>query len=101
MTCAKQVVTAQISGRSGRVYVGRNDCANPQEVCPRGDMPSNVGYHLCRDVCGQYGHAEVMAIKAAGDDACGGHLILMGHKAVCPTCMAACNAAEIATITVI
>ena len=100
MTCAKQVVEATIVGRSGRVYVGRNDCASPQEVCPRGDMPSNVGYHLCRDVCRQEGHAEVMAICAAGDDACGGSLSLRGHIAVCPSCMSACDAAGIVDITV-
>lgn len=101
MTCAKQEVEAVIIGRSGRVYVGWNDCANPQSSCPRGDMPSNVGYHLCKDVCGQYGHAEEMAIKMAGDDACGGHLALSGHIAVCPRCMAACDAAGIKTIEVV
>lgn len=100
MTCAKQVVEATIVGRSGRVYVGRNDCASPQEVCPRRDMPSNVGYHLCRDVFRQEGHAEVMAIRAAGDDSCGGSLTLRGHITVCPSCMSACDAAWIVHITV-
>lgn len=101
MTCAKQVVEATITARNGRVYIGRNDCLNPQDVCPRGDMPSNVGYELCRDVCRQEGHAEVMAIRAAGDDAEGASLTLRGHIAVCPACMSACNAAGIAHIHVL
>lgn len=100
VTCAKQVVKATIIAMNGQTFVGFNDVANPQAVCPRGDMPSNVGYHLCRDVCGQAGHAEVMAIEAAGEHAEGATLILEGHKAVCPTCMAACNAAGIARIEV-
>lgn len=100
MTCAKQVVKATIIAVDGREFTGFNDCNNPQQLCPRGDMPSNVGYHLCRDVCAQPGHAEVIAIEAAGDAAEGATLILEGHKAVCPTCMAACNAAGIARIEV-
>lgn len=101
MTCAKQVVEATIIATDGTTYVGRNDCANPQAVCPRGSMPSNVGYHLCRSVCRQAGHAEVMAIEAAGEHAEGATLILRGHVAVCPECMKACNAAGIARIEVV
>lgn len=100
MTCAKQVVKATIITTDGRTFVGYNDADNPQAKCPRGDMPSNVGYHLCKEVCAQAGHAEVMAIAAAGDAAEGATLILEGHKAVCPTCMKALNTAGIARIEV-
>lgn len=100
MTCAKQVVKATIITTDGRSFVGFNHCNNPQATCPRGDMPSNVGYHLCRDVCDQPGHAEVMALRAADFDVEGATLILEGHRAVCPTCMAALNAAGIAQIEV-
>ncbi len=100
MTCAKQVVTATITTQDGRVFIGRNDCANPQQVCPRGNMPSNVGYHLCKEVCRQEGHAEVMALKAADYDVIGSSLVLEGHKAVCPTCMHALNISGVAKIEV-
>lgn len=100
VTCAKQVVKATIIALDGREFTGFNDVLNPQMVCPRGDMPSNVGYHLCRDVCQQPGHAEVMAIAAAGEHARGATLILEGHKAVCPACLIACEAAGIARIEV-
>lgn len=101
MTCAKQVVTARIIGRDGHTYTGTNACRRPQAVCPRGDRPSGSGYDLCRDVCEQEGHAEVMAIKAAGDQAEGGTLYLDGHRAVCPDCQRACDAAGIAQIHVL
>lgn len=101
MTCAKQVVTARIVTASGLEFHGENYCNNPQEVCPRGDLPSNVGYWMCRDICDQPAHAEVNAILAAGELAEGSTLYLHGHIAVCPTCMAACNAAGIAKIEVI
>lgn len=100
MTCAKQVVKATIIALNGETFVGFNDCNKPQQSCPRGDMPSNVGYHLCRAVCEQPGHAEVMAIQAAGELARGATLILEGHKAVCPACLIVCNAAGIARIEV-
>lgn len=100
MTCAKQVVKATIVTTDGRTFVGFNNCNRPQVVCPRGDMPSNVGYHLCKEVCGQPGHAEIMALQAADWDVEGATLILEGHKAVCPTCMKALNAAGIARIEV-
>lgn len=100
MTCAKQVVKATIITTDGRTFVGYNNVANSQATCPRGDMPSNVGYHLCRDVCRQTGHAEENALRAADFDVLGATLILEGHVAVCPRCMAACNAAGIAQIIV-
>lgn len=101
MTCAKQVVKATIITTDGRTFVGYNDAGNPQATCPRGDMPSNVGYELCRDVCRQPGHAEVMALRAADFDVEGATLILEGHHTVCPTCMAALNAAGIARVEVL
>ena len=68
MTCAKQVVKATITTLDGRVFVGYNHCNNAQAVCPRGSLPSNVGYEMCREICQQPGHAEVMALRAADFD---------------------------------
>lgn len=101
MTCAKQVVSAVIVAKNGKVYPGENHARYPQAMCPRGDMPSGVGYHLCRDVCGQDGHAEIEALRRAGDDAEGATLYLFGHVKCCPDCTRACDAAGIARIVVV
>lgn len=86
MTCAKVVVTAVLTSVGGAVYVGRNDCATPQVVCPRGGMAHGQGYELCRTVCRQGAHAEVRAIRAAGLDAVGGQMVITGHDRQCVDC---------------
>jgi deoxycytidylate deaminase len=98
--CAKQVVRATIVALNGDRFYGENDCANPQEICPRGDMPSGVGYHLCKDICKQGAHAEVSAIIAAGPDAIGGKLYLEGHTYACNSCKAESEAAGIKEIII-
>lgn len=98
--CAKQLVRATIIAADGRRFVGENDCANPQTVCPRGALPSGVGYALCRSVCAQTAHAEVNAIRAAGDAACGGVLYLEGHTHACEECTRAADAAGIRQIII-
>ena len=63
--CAKQIVTCEIVNMdTGERVYGENYCLNAQEVCPRGDLPSGQGYHLCTTVCKQAGHAEEMALTA-------------------------------------
>lgn len=81
--CAKKIVECTILGSDGRRYVGRNDCANPQEVCPRGPKDD---YTLCVSLCRQPGHAEVMALEAAGDAARGGIAFITGVGHVCDAC---------------
>jgi tRNA(Arg) A34 adenosine deaminase TadA len=98
--CAKQVVTATIVTPDGRRFIGRNDVANPQDACPRAGMAAGVGYHLCRDICRQGGHAEIQALRRAGDDARGATLYLEGHSYACDDCTAACAAAGIARIVI-
>lgn len=91
MTCAKQLVTATIVAKDGRRFVGTNACANPQAVCPRGGMPTGQGYELCTSVCQQQqGHAEVQALRAAGEAAIGATMYLQGHTYACETCQVAC-----------
>jgi deoxycytidylate deaminase len=42
---------------------------------------------LCREICGQSGHAEANAIRVAGARAIGGTLLLIGHDTVCEDCV--------------
>lgn len=87
MTCARQVVTATLIAADGRRFIGRNDCENPQQVCPRGDMPTGVGYELCASICRQGAHAEVAAIRIAGDAARDAVIYLQGHTYACGACL--------------
>lgn len=87
--CVKQTVTATLIAKSGKRYVATNHCDNPQTVCPRGDMPTGVGYHLCREICQQKAHAEVNAITLAGADAMGAKIYLEGHTYACEPCKVA------------
>ncbi len=83
--CAKQTTIAIIVN-DGNFYLGSNWCLNPQGECPRKDMESGEGYHLCKEVCHQLGHAEEMACKLAGYRAKGGTLYLIGHTYCCDNC---------------
>lgn len=83
--CAKQVVIAIIENQ-GKFYIGINWCRNPQIQCPRGNLPSGVGYELCKEICEQDAHAEVNACKKAGINAKGGILYLIGHTYSCKNC---------------
>jgi deoxycytidylate deaminase len=100
MTCAKQTVTATIITADGQRFVGTNFARNPQDACPRADMPSGVGYHMCAEICQQPAHAEVNAIRHAGDLARGAILYLEGHSYACPDCQQACDHAGIRQIIV-
>jgi deoxycytidylate deaminase len=101
MTCAKVVVTATIITKDGRTFTGRNDCVNPQVLCPRGNLPSGQGYEMCKTICQQPAHAEVVALRKAGVDASGATLLLQGHNFACEDCLQSCERAGIARIVVI
>lgn len=83
MTCAKTVVTCTIITRDGERFVGRNDCDNPQRVCPR---EPGEGYAKCVSICQQPGHAETMALREAGEKARGGHAYVEGIGYACKDC---------------
>lgn len=85
--CQKQETLAVIEN-NGRFWVGRNDCQVHTNKCPRDakGCKSGEGYDLCRIICMQEGHAEVMACKAAGENARGGTLYLYGHTYCCDAC---------------
>jgi len=99
VTCAKQVVTAVVENE-GRRWEGSNACRFPQARCPRGGMATGEGYELCRDVCGQDGHAEIAALRAAGDGARGSVLTLHGHTYCCDACLRAMSDAGVAEVVV-
>jgi len=84
--CAKLTTTAVIKTTDGQTYIGQNWCANPQQECPRGNMPTGTGYELCREVCHQIGHAEVVACMIAGEAAKGATMYLAGHYYACDNC---------------
>ncbi len=85
--CAKQTVTATLVAIDGRRFVGTNECATPQTVCPRAGMKTGEGYHLCRQICHQDAHAEVNAVLIAGPkNSNGATIYLEGHTYACEPC---------------
>ena len=101
MTCAKQLVIAIIV-KGNKHWIGTNECRNPQEECPRDlqGFETGEGYHLCRDVCQQDHHAEINALKAAGENARGATLYLIGHTYACEDCKRSCKAYGIKNIII-
>ena len=96
MTCAKKRVVAVLVGRSGRVYIGDNRVEQPQDACPR---EAGDGYEKCLSVCAQPGHAEIVALQKAGDDARGGEIVVIGHDYICEGCTHALHAAGVRSAT--
>jgi len=95
LKCAKQTTIAIVE-KDGEYWIGTNWCQTPQEVCPRANMPSGIGYDKCREICGQIGHAEENALKSAGTKASGATLYLIGHTRVCDNCRSLMDMAGIA-----
>lgn len=84
--CAKRVVKATLVCLDGSRFVGTNDCMTPQKTCPR---ESGEGYGKCASVCRQPGHAERVAIKAAGPKANGATMYIEGIDWSCDDCQRA------------
>ena len=95
--CAKKVVTCWITTKWGEGFYGENDCAEPQKVCPR--LP-NEDYLKCRIICKQSGHAEQMALQAAGEKAKGASADIYGIDNVCKSCQTALFDAGVKSITI-
>lgn len=84
MTCAKKRVFCTIKTISGKRFYGENLCDNPQAICPR---EPGEDYAKCESICQQRGHAEIQAIRAAGDEnLTGAHAILSGIHRCCTDC---------------
>ncbi|MFA5828628.1 MAG: deaminase [Candidatus Shapirobacteria bacterium] len=91
-SCVKQPTGAivvkdeQIIGRGSNAGISVKVCPRVQQHYPTGQ-----GYHLCREICHQEGHAEVMAIQNAlktHHDPTGSDLYLDGHWWCCQNCWA-------------
>ena len=98
--CAKQDTIAMIVN-NGKTWVGSNWVHNPQKECPRKDMPSGVGYELCKSICQQDNHAEIDACIKAGEGARGGTLYLIGHSYCCDNCKKVMSEYGIAKIEIL
>lgn len=83
MTCADKQVTCTIVSKDYQLFVGTNDCIEPQLNCPR--VPGE-NYVKCRTICKQPGHAEMEALKLAGVHARGGVATIRGINWMCREC---------------
>lgn len=95
--CAKKQVRCELKV-DDKIFIGENDCANPQSICPR---KPDEGYQKCTDICGQSGHAEIQALRAAGELAYNSHGSLYGHHYVCQSCGLALKQAGVKTMTIV
>ena len=88
--CKKQTTIAIIEN-NGQYWVGTNWVNNEQQECPRKDLPTGVGYEMCKNICRQDAHAEVDACQKAGENAKGATLYLLGHTYCCDSCKKVMN----------
>lgn len=98
--CTKQSVQAAIVSLKNEIVYGDNAIRNDVPVCPRAEqnLPTGVGYELCKSVCNQNEHAEVTAIQNAKEKGIciqGATLYLIGHTYCCDNCKAAMKEAGI------
>lgn len=88
--CSKQSTGAVIV-KDGEIIGKGCNAGKKVEPCPRILKGSKTGedYHLCKDICKQEGHSEVMSIKNTADNAQnpkGADLYLYGHWWCCKNC---------------
>lgn len=98
--CAKRRVQCMLHFPGLAPIIGENDCANPQQTCPR--LPGE-GYEKCKTICQQGGHAEMAALEKAEKwdlSVAGWKATLRGHHYFCEPCGLALKAAGIVRITV-
>lgn len=94
--CAKRQVICIITN-NGQSFEGENDCANPQITCPREPGES---FEKCKSICQQSGHAEIQALKLAGDLAIGGEAVLTGITYICKPCGSALKNAGVKIVSI-
>lgn len=96
--CKKmQTGTCLVTG-NGYVLSANNDTGVYVSECPRMEMPTGVGYELCKDVCKQEGHTEIRVLRKADDsgiDTRGSELFLWGHWYCCDPCIGAMERAGV------
>ena len=92
--CAKKEVKCFII-KGKRVFTGTNECRNPQAFCPR---EPGEGYEKCKTICKQVGHAEEVALDAAGKHANGSRAFIQGIGHYCKSCQTKLFAAGVKTL---
>lgn len=95
--CAKRVVTCTLVTPDAEMIVGKNWCANPQDVCPREE---GEDYSKCTTICQQIGHAEVVAVWLAKEKAKGAHAFLQNHTYACRHCQETLFEAGVRALTI-
>ena len=95
--CAKALVRATLVALDGKHYTSTNFTLTPQATCPRGDMPADVGYELCKTACSQPSHAEINVLYAAKGNTKGATMYIE-YKRICDACRQACEDAGVANI---
>lgn len=88
--CAKQP-TGAVVVKNGKIIGKGTNAGQKVDSCPRVKKRSKTGqdYYLCKEVCYQEGHAEVMAARDAkqkGLNTNGADLYLYGHWWCCKDC---------------
>ena len=88
--CRKQP-TGAVLVRDDKILMTATNAGLLVPVCPRVVKGSKTGtdYHLCKEVCQQDGHSELMVVKKAtlqGIDTKGADVYLWGHWWCCQPC---------------
>jgi deoxycytidylate deaminase len=91
--CAKRTVMTVIIGNGE--WRGFNNCATPQETCPRAP---DEGYDKCKTICNQPNHAEINALMLAGDGAKDSEMFIYGHDHCCDPCLDAAKSVGVNAI---
>jgi hypothetical protein len=95
--CVKATVRCTLVTPTGERIVGENWCHNPQPTCPR--LPGE-DYAKCKSICQQEGHAEVVAVRRAGEKAGGARAYLEGHTYACMDCQHALFGAGVISLSI-
>jgi tRNA(Arg) A34 adenosine deaminase TadA len=93
MSCAKKRVLCILITEGNELFIGENWCNNPQPICPRA---AGEDYSKCQTICRQPEHAEIAALRKAGNKA-KGSTVLITHNRICKDCAEALNQAGVKT----
>ena len=88
--CTKQP-TGAVLVKNGKIISTATNASFKAPVCPRVLRGSATGtdYYLCKEICKQNGHSELMAVRKAmekGIETKGGDIYLWGHWWCCQPC---------------
>lgn len=88
--CAKAHVVATLITKKGERYESSNFCLTPQQECPREiqGYRAGEGYHLCKTICNQVGHAKENVLFFAKKNKADvrGSTIYVDYSWICNNC---------------